>query len=350
MIEMTDAVASLSASEPIRIKPTVVPVVASPDEVQIRAGPWAGPILTLSDESRDGVLAPLIELFDAGATITEAVATVDGVNETDVRAVLSELDGKNLIERTESSQRDRSPLPLRFSRSDLEPLAEASVLAVTDGRIGPTVVEMLADAGVGSIHARHRNAMSTEPDFEAATTVDTWDEDDGSIADLIEQVDLTVTATERPWRAAATRVNELTLTTGTPATYAEVTGYDVVVGPTVLPGETACYECFRHHRNQSVRGADSLADFERAAADSGAAVADRLPFGAIAAGFLVTDAVNLLCYGHGYAVGTVVTYDMSSLSTESNDVLRMPRCSACSDVAESVGRDPLFTVSELADR
>jgi bacteriocin biosynthesis cyclodehydratase domain-containing protein len=364
---MTSDIAKLDADAAVGLDPTVVPVVVSADEVHLRAGPWAGPIVTLQDESRDGKLARVIEEFDAGASIADVVATVEGVEERAVRAVLAELDAKNLVFRADAdtdgdahtdadadtdadTERDRSPLPLRFAADDLDALAATSVLVVSSGRIGPEVAEGLHRAGVGEIRVRHREDDGTDGEFSGADEVAAWAADDSSLADAVEAADLVVAATQRPWCAAAERANELAVEAGTPLAVAEVTGYDVMVGPTVLPGETACYECYRHRRNANVGSAGDYPAFERTACGRRGGVGDLLPLAEIAAGLLVTDAVNVLCYGHGYTVGSVLTFDMSDLSTASNDVLRVPRCETCSRVADSVGRDSLVAPKDLVER
>lgn len=346
---MNDAVASLSSTTRVRLDPSVVPVVLSPDHVQLRAGPWAGPILTLRDEEYSGTLGPAIDQFDGGASIADVTAAIDDVDEETVRQLLAAIDEKNLLQRAGAAgTKEPSSQPLRFGRDDLATLASKSVLVVSSGEIGPRVVEMLTDAGVGEVSVCHRHDDGTAGAFESAMAVSTWDDEAQSLPDLLERVDLAVTATDRPWAAATRRVNELALEAGTPLARGTVTGYDIVVGPTVLPGETACYECYRHHRNTTIPSPETYEEFERAAA--GRTIDTRLPFSAIAAGFLVTDVVNVLCYGHGFTVGSVVTYDMAGLSMEANDVLHRPRCEACSDLTAGIGQDALFTIEDLAGK
>lgn len=350
MSDVTRAFRSLDRTVPVRLDPTVVPVERGPDEVQIRAGPWAGPILTLRDDGGDGTLVSVVEELDSGASVSDVAAAVEGASESDVRDVLAELDRKNLVRRGRgTSATDRSPRPLRFAADDLDALATKSVLVVSSGPIGRTVTGMLSQAGVGEVLLRQRRVAGTGESVQGTDDVATWDEV-ADLARLVDDVDLVVTATRQPWRAATTRVNELAVGSGTPLARAAVVGYDVVVGPTVLPGETACYECFRHHRNATVPEADAYRSYETAAVGREGGVADRLPFSAVAAGLLVTDVVDVLCYGHGFTVGSVLTFDMATLSMEANDVLRVPRCDACGEVDGPIGRDALFTVEDLVKR
>jgi len=345
---MSELIDALDSDVRLRLDPTVTPVVASADKVHLRAGPWAGPIITLEDESRSGTLAPIVEQFDSGASIADIRETVDGTEEEAVRQIAAELDSKNLLRRAdEGTEQDRSPLPLRFSADDLQVLASKSVLVVSSGDIGPSVVAKLSRAGVGEVRVLHRREEGTEREFSSADAVEAWDEREQSVADAVESADVVVAATQQPWAAAAERANELALDSGTPFTHAEVTGYDVVVGPTVLPGETACYECYRHRRNNNIGAPGEYPGFERTAVGREGVVSDYLPLSDIAAGFLVVDVVNLLCYGHGYTVGSVLTVDAATLSVESNDVLRVPRCDACSDVVDDIGRDSLFSPDDL---
>jgi len=342
---------SVGSDQQIGINPTIVPVVLSANEVQFRAGPWAGPIVTFEDESNDGTLASVIEQFDGGASIEEVMTAVDGVSEQEVRQVVGELHAKNLIKRMDGhTEIERSPRPFRFSIGDLQTLTSKSILVVSSGQIGPTIVDMLVDAGVGTIYVRYRGDDGTAGSFDPGTNVGTWRGADPSVAELVNKVDLVLASTQQPWREAAARTNELAIDSSTPFAHAEVTGYDIIVGPTVIPGDTACYECYAHHRNQNVKETEAFDAFMDDATGREDVVAERLPFTQIAAGLLVTDIVNVLCYGRGFTTGTVITYNMIDLTTETNDVLRLPRCNACSELDNTVGRDALFTIQQLLDK
>lgn len=350
MSQITDAIDSLSSDTTVRIDPTVVPVELSADEVHFRAGPWAGPIITLRDEGRDGTLASVVAHLDMGTTIGEIMNRVEGVNELDVRHILSELDRKNVLRKMNGdSVVDPMPLPLRFAQSDLKTLKSTEVLVMSSGEIGPLIVEMLASAGVGNVFVNHRRDDGTSGTFDGATTVQAWDESEPQINDRVEEVDLCISATMQPCPGASTLVNKLALKAGTPSVYANVTGYDITIGPTVLPGETACFECYNKHRTGNMSSGDGYEAFEQVAKNRTGTVTDCLPFAEIAAGFLATDIINFLCYGHGFTVGSIVTFDMSNLSMESNDVLKFPRCDICGELNDTLGRDALFTIHNLTN-
>lgn len=334
----------------VRIDPTIVPVIVDKDEVHLRAGPWAGPIVTIQDESHDGTLAATIKMFDSGASIIDVLETVENIEESDVRKILAKLYSKNLLRKIDGNiEREPSPLPLRFSRRDLDELSSKSVLAVTSGNIGPNIVDKLARAGVGKVHVRHRQNDGTGDEFTSADEVETW-EDKQTTSDVIETVDVIVTATQQPWSPVIKHVNELAVETGTPLACTEFTGYDVIVGPIIIPGETACYECYRHRRNNNIGLSDTYMGFEQSAVGGNNGLTDRLPFTDIATGFLVTDIINLLCYGHGYTVGSIISFDMSSLTMSSNDVLRLPRCEVCSEVAETISLDSIISPNQLIEK
>lgn len=330
-----------------QIEPTIAPVMLSPDEVHFRAGPWSGPRLTLSDEEREGKLADLIDQFDGTQTLETIFERFDDEDEPTIRHVVRELANQDILtdgtKTASTPATDRSPLPVRFSLSDRAVLDSKSVLVVSSGAIGTHLTSMLSDAGIGGITVRHRERDR----FDESASAEELDPETDSLRDEIAAVDMVVVGVDDPWPTALEQVNAIAQETDTPFVYTEVVGFDVNIGPTVIPGETACYECYRQQARMNIDSPDRYEAFERQASDRSRTTGAVLPFAQIASGFVVTDVVNYLCYGYGYTVGSVISYGMNDFSFESNDVLRMPRCESCDRTQTDHGTDSLFTVETL---
>lgn len=333
-----------------RIDPVVVPVTISPDEVHFRSGPWSGPIATLTDESRDGTLAAIVDSLDGTLTAGEILDRFDRADEDDIRTVISELEDRKIVsdaaESPDTAVVERSPLPVRFSQRDRDVLDAKTVLLVSNGRLCDRLASMLSRAGVGTVDVRHGGDMPTD----SSVTGRIFDPTDERLRADVRAADMVVFAVERPWRSAVERVNAAVQDTGTPLLCAEAVGYDLSVGPTVLPGETACYECYAARRRMNLEAPERYDEFERQMDAPFGPFEGALPFPELVGSLAATDAVNYLCYGYGFTVGKTITVDVSSFAFEANQVLRLPRCDACGPHEGEVGYDSLFTVRSLVER
>lgn len=200
-----------------QIDPTIVPVRLGPDEVHFRAGPWSGPILTLSDEDREGKLAEVIAHLDGIQTLESILETFDDEDEPTIRHLIQKLAKQNILfdasETGDADRTDRSPLPMRFSASDSESLASQSVLVVSAGEIGSHLVSMLAEAGIREITVRHRGQQP----FDQNVSASAFDPETDSFRDEMAAADMVVCAVQDPWPAAIERTNVLAHETETPS-------------------------------------------------------------------------------------------------------------------------------------
>lgn len=109
----------------------------------------------------------------------------------------------------------------------------------------------------------------------------------------------------------------------------------VHVGPTVVPGETACYACFEARFKSNLTFASAHAIFERFAQET-----ERLvdlghlpPVDEFAASLVATEVLRCLVPGRApRSSGRLMTFDLEDFRSEKHDVLRLPRCSACGGV------------------
>jgi bacteriocin biosynthesis cyclodehydratase domain-containing protein len=102
------------------------------------------------------------------------------------------------------------------------------------------------------------------------------------------------------------------------------------IGPLTIPGETACYECFRARQNSNLnrpelhRLAEHVAYRTQLGVSAHPAMAASL--GNLAALELTKFFVKRIA---GWQVGTVYEVDMLDLSLTRRRVLRVPRCTVC---------------------
>lgn len=111
----------------------------------------------------------------------------------------------------------------------------------------------------------------------------------------------------------------------------------IVLGPFVIPGQSACYACYLERRRANSRFKDEFAARIHAAATSRGMVPT--PPSRIAAGLAqALLATHLLAAAAGayelFEPGRIVAFDIVSLDKSYQSVLKLPRCPACSDAGK----------------
>lgn len=317
---MTDTMPRL-----VRVKPQVAIVPVGPENVLLK-----GPALFLrySGEAVPPLLK-LVPLLD-GTRDLAALARDSGLSEEDTRDLVEALWEDRAVEDAEADGAFDLPAAERarlapqiglWSHLTRDPgavqnrLGKARVLVAGDGRLAKRTADALRDAGVG--HVAYHDAGADTP---AAT-------DD--LAALVKGADHLVVALDLPFRNTLLAFNDAALATGTRWTAAFLDSLEASVGPTVVPGETACWRCYDLRMKGAHPNMERLLVYEanerQVPARAGLDVhAD------IASGWLVQSV--LLSIGGAVLpplAGKVQRIRFLDLHAETHRVLRMPRCPSC---------------------
>ncbi|GAB3042199.1 TOMM precursor leader peptide-binding protein [Natronobiforma cellulositropha] len=328
--------------------PAFVPVQLDPNTVHIRIGPWTGPVYTLSDADGDAQLARLVEQLDGEQHVETILESFDEDDRVSIASLLVDLHEKDVV--LDQSQADpryaHMPLRRRFANRERRRLEELDVLVVNSGTMGAQIATDLREFGVGEVAALQPVASASDSRIEACA-----DEmfDPEALEAAVSGADFVVYAGDRPRPQLTDTINRVAHETKTAWSSVQIHGFDGIVGPTVFPGETACYRCFEKRQLSNVVnnvGYERYAEYVDDAAD---AVQARVPgFSRLLAGYLVLDLANVLPFGTGYTAGRVFVVDGIHLSVECNDVLKYPRCEVCGKPrGESVSQ--FITVDDIRD-
>ncbi|WP_135851052.1 TOMM precursor leader peptide-binding protein [Halorussus salinus] len=335
---MTDSLREVLVEYP-KVDASLVPVRLSPDDVHFRSGPWSGTVFDLSDDDREGTLADLVAMLDGTNTVEEILDSF-GDDADEVAEVLYLLQDEGVVYGGEGAidregVRGYLSATDQFAGGELARLDAATVTLVGSGRTATYLARDAVEMGVGDVRLLGLHGASIPDDLAAAPEVSTLDREE--LRDALVATDCAVYAADRPDPDATDRLNRLVHETETPLLLGQVAGLDGVVGPTILPGETACYECFRQRRYANVDAPEGYRAYEEVVADAPGAPGPNLPgFGRIVAGCLGLELVNQLVSGVGFTVGRVVHYDFADLSVGADDVLRMPRCPVCGKSSDDI--------------
>lgn len=212
-------------------------------------------------------------------------------------------------------------------------LKRAMVLIADCGELGERLLYALANLGVG--HLFTVAISTTTPETTVAQRaamiseinpfVEYLDLDDSQQipAELREQQpELLVYCPDRFNPQVAERINRACLDQQTPLLIYRPRRFGGEIGPLLIPGETACYECLNRRRLAVA------SDHERLLA--GQTGAPGLP--GIHPGFdwLVFEIVKFLTgIAEPISRGRLLRFDALSGNAETHTVLRLPRCPAC---------------------
>ena len=166
-----------------------------------------------------------------------------------------------------------------------------------------------------------------------STTTGSIQTEDAALA-AIHDADFVICCADPGMRGTLYRVNRACLRTGTPWTTSAMHGVEGILGPTVRPGQTACYLCYTMRAVACASNPKDALAFERfldARGTDDSARRENLTFAAGILGNMVAlEAFRaIIAGGDTPTMGHVVFFDLLSQSSKSYLVLRKPWCPAC---------------------
>jgi bacteriocin biosynthesis cyclodehydratase domain-containing protein len=280
--------------------------------------------VSLEGKATERLLPVLLPLLDGRRTVDEIVQVLGPPVRPAVEHALSALAEHGVLEAGPPLP-DGLPRPvvgtaelLASLRPGSRPIAETgaavascSVAVVGAGAAGVEAARLLRSGGVEVQHAFA---------IEAG-------------------VDLTICAPSETERSRLTDWNTRALDARAP--WLQVLAFDgryASIGPLYLPGDTCCYECFRVRRAANLEAGtelcESALDAEAPALES-ALDAEAPALDAILGGVAALLAMGWLVHGDHYAPGAFYALEIvPTLGLTVHHVYRVPRCRACSGLAD----------------
>lgn len=313
----------MNSHRPI-INPAYVPVKISSDAVAFRVGPFAGAKHTIVDDDGHGVVHRLVDYFDGQHTIEEILTNFD--EEDHIINIIKKLYQENILRDADSGGTDPlwgyGTVAQEISKEQKKRFESSSVSIVTKGPLGSMVAQDLASMGVEDVNICNTSSSTTTVSNQAISSVSEYSKE------LFEESDYVIYATNSPSSTTALSLNKLAIETETPLTVGHVLGIEGIVGPTIIPGESACYDCLL---NRWKMNTDNREEFEAYMKGGMNPVENVLlpSYNRIVAGYLSLEAMTQLLFGHGYFVGRTLDINLLTLDIETNEVLKWPRCDTC---------------------
>lgn len=213
----------------------------------------------------------------------------------------------------------------RFVVLGVNAVSRAVVTALRDGGFEHIVtIDVPNLRNVRFINADGEISMEAWPAILGETTsLESFIEDEDEFDCLVGTSDLGGMHLLRDW-------NRFAVDSGVaffPVVLQNMRGY---FGPLVIPGETACYECYRARQNSHISDPESQRASEVIAHETQLGVSS-LPAMTTALGSLAGLELTKFFVSRiaGWHVGTAYELNMLDLSLKRQRVLRIPRCSVC---------------------
>jgi molybdopterin-synthase adenylyltransferase len=317
----------------------------------------------------------VIPLLDGGHTLADIQAQVaDVFTSADIEAGLQLLADNNLLRDAaglDLSDEARSRLTpqlnffheMEMNAEDIQArLKRARVTILGLGGAGAGTAQALAAAGVGQLRCLDaekvapadsylssvfslsevgdfrtdvlaRRISATNPEV-AVSTQTRLPENDDQVLQLINGSDFVLNCLDAGQSSLVYKLNRACLKANLRWSSCSVEGPEVVIGPTVVPFETACYLCYKMRSVACAGNPEEEFAFEtfldrRKRDDS--AQRESLVFGiGVAANLLSLEAVKALSGVLTLSArGSLVVLDLLTLESTKHVVLRKPWCPAC---------------------
>lgn len=317
--------------------------------------------------SGDGAHAIVSQLFEGasrpdGVDEDALVASFAGPFRSSVSALIKELRARRLLVDAKDPAGPQSPEgPLEVfywhfgSTVSLttEGLAKTKLVIMGVGEISRQLARALRASGIESFdvvdHPQLRNLHFFEDDgtivsqawgadLPMPATFESWSERDEELGCLVATSDFGGTQTMRQWNEFAVESKCHFL----PVVLQDLIGY---IGPLVVPGETACYECLRARQNSHFDD-PPMQRLVEGTAFEGQAVAGHHPSMTSVLGDLAALELTKF-YGRTFPnprVGTLIQVNLMTTEIVARKVLKVPRCRVCSPLIPRGSTSPDKTI------
>ncbi|MBL7500335.1 TOMM precursor leader peptide-binding protein [Frankia sp. CNm7] len=321
--------------------PHLVVVQCTEDEVLVRHGARSRYSRVLRDDGRNRALGPLLRAFERPVGPDDvANRLADRITREQFDQLVAQLSDDGVLVKEGSGT--FSLYRGVAGGKPIEGLGAATVGVIGLGQIGAQVAAQLTELGVGGVEAlaagdgkpaaaawsAHLNGSAGAVPVRPGSV----DDDPDTVGAIVDDTDVVVLALEGFRPALLHRVNRVAVAAGRPWLPVYADGSEMIVGPLVVPGESACYNEheIQHESSRVLRREYLLYSEEQAGQSAGGLPALLPPFAAIAASWAVVALIPFLADGASFLVGRAIRIDFERLEITQEHVLRLPRCPVCS--------------------
>ena len=351
---------------PLVLNPHLRVVQCGNDELMVKHGFRSRFSTLLRDDGRTGLLAVVLRAFREPSTLAdlERAGAVSSSCLTDAASLIEQLVSQKVLMRP-TDYLPRVYLSMRFGDAGAAALEPASVGIVGCGPLGSRMAQELARVRVDRLVLLDDRAACREEaayfdcatrlvepgapfvqvtaqalheiGYTSANPVHATLHDDDALTRVFEECGFVLVALERYSPSVLHAANRAALAAGRPWMSVYFDGSEAVIGPIYVPGDTACYNEFEIQNEACIARQDDYHVYKDSLTSPAAPTDDRRvpdpvlpPFLAIASGWATTAALPFMSGGKSFLLERAVHIDFERVEIDYQDILRLPRCPACS--------------------
>ncbi|GCE21477.1 TOMM precursor leader peptide-binding protein [Dictyobacter kobayashii] len=314
-------------------------IIHDPNTVELRTGVWNCSSVTLSDDEEKGILGEVIlGLLDnhSIATLTQKL----GVRSDQIGSVVETLVENNILVPVEKrnvwNQLAYLATPTLGYRPEPGDDLPAQVIVlgsatlvkqfrhITHGLLGDKLQEASEDT-IKRLRVKDLNLESNG--LELSDHLETFQHWRGAlIVALWNELDPILLG----------NINRLAHHIGFTFLPGAIDGPFSIIGPTIIPQVTACFQCAEMRVIEALRDHTLYTEYRRALAEQrvyGGEDKDEAidPFQANMVSFAAWDAINLVTLGNAFTLNKILGIYGPTLEVRFHELLRMPGCPVCSE-------------------
>lgn len=355
----------------IRKNFSVLPL--NPDEVMILLSPWDG-IYVIKDPDKRGIASSVVKMLDGKHSLEEILEKFKDykgeilqiINNLEKRGIVEDAAEEEVMSFTDSEKHlyyalsTFSPVPL-YPKNSLSISAEkvvstlrnSKVLVIGARMIGSRLVQDLASLNLGKIFIADDKKITDEDKYyiphvngsEGVTRAELVAEmiksvypnvnvevvEEAKIKDYIPSTNIAILAKDRPSFSLAREINKACVENNVKWTQVTIDGTYGIIGPTVIPRETACYDCFMLRLESNVEAYARFIQYRQYLESQPYLELETIglpSFASLLSGILVSD-IPWILVGWGRTTGRYIYIDFTTFKITSEYVLKLPRCPTC---------------------
>src|SRR5579864_1019636 len=315
-----------------RIRRYYTTIFHAPDIVELRYGVWNPLSVNLKDGKKRGLLSPIIALLDGTKTINE-IAKHAGCSLSDIYGVIEQLQVVNAIENDAETALDAyldQLIPAFQGRSNP---AQQPVLVLGD----EWFVQLLTDLMKPVLPDTRFSGLPPDiAELWEATRAHAIHDDlkDSQLYRFFDHHvnEFVIFGSQHVDPIKSLVLNRVLVGQRIPHLYVCMDGPFVFVGPTVIPGHTACFECLEKRVQMNLREHASYVAYKDALVAGSVTPGNPAflqPVRTLMASHAALEAINFLSTGSTFTRNKVLSVYLPTMEIVFNEFLRMPDCGTC---------------------
>ncbi len=289
------------------VNPVYIPI-RQDKMVYLRAGPWSGPAITIREEPRSGDIY-MFDIMDGNHTTNQII---DIIKEKDnILNIFDKLVKNNIIYFLEEGDTSLRPkLPIQGKGQDIIEREDILFHILSYGDIGPITAKYLDRVGVPFKHDHIENKL----DIKSLN---------------ISESDFLIFLSSCHKPGITNIINERAMKENLSWVIGQVNGFDAIVGPVIIPNETACYQCFENRLQSNLD--DNMYQFYYEGVKQIDTKTTLDPLIHLVESYICIELMRLIQFGHSIINSRIININIIDFEISINEVLKSPKCDVCSE-------------------